>query len=106
MEDKISHLPVLRFGEVYKSLDTNDLGKVLKSGARLEVSVANAGIIRRDKLLIEKGREALRAIPADTLLSYAEKAADIYLDGELPFGIDGETQGVADYVKVLDKKQK
>jgi hypothetical protein len=103
MEEKVSHLPVLRFGEVYKSLDTNDLGKVLKSGARLEVSVANAGIIRRDKLSIEKGRAALRAIPADTLLSYAEKAADIYLDGEVPFGIDGETQGVADYVTALSE---
>lgn len=103
MEEKVSHLPVLRFGEVYKSLDTNDLGNVLRSGARLEVSVANAGIIRRDKLSIEKGRAALRAIPADTLLDYAEKAADIHLEGELPFGIDGETQGVADYVTALSE---
>ena len=60
MEDKVSHIPVLRFGEPYKSLDTNDLGCVLRSGARLEVSVANAGIIRRDKRSIEKARAAAR----------------------------------------------
>lgn len=103
MEEKITHIPALRFGEPYKSLDTNDLGNVLRSGARLEVSVANAGIIRRDKMAIEKGRAALEAIPAETLLDYAEKAADIYLDGELPFGMDGETQGVADYVTALSE---
>ncbi len=103
MKENVSHLPVLRFGEAYKSLDTNDLGSVLRSGARLEVSVANAGIIRRDKLSIERGRAAIAAIPADTLLGYAEKAADLYLDGELPFGMDGETQSVADYVTALSE---
>ena len=82
MEEKVTHIPALRFGEPYKSLDTNDLGNVLRSGARLEVSVANAGIIRRDKLAIEKGRAALEAIPAEMLLDAAEKAADIYLDME------------------------
>jgi hypothetical protein len=103
MKENVSHIPVLRFGEAYRSLDTNDLGNVLKSGARLEVSVANAGIIRRDQLSIEKGREALRAIPADTLLDYAEKAADLYLDAKLPFGMDGEKQSVADYVTALSE---
>ena len=103
MEETISHIPVLRFGEAYRSLDTNDLGNVLKSGARLEVSVANPGLIRRDKMSIDRGRAALKAIPTETLLDYAEKAADLYLDGELPFGMDGETQAVADYVTALSE---
>lgn len=103
MKDNVSHLPVLRFGEAYRSLDTNDLGNVLRSGNRLEISVANAGIIRRDKLAIERGRAALAAIPAETLLDYAENAAKLYLEGELPFGMDGETQSVADYVTALSE---
>ncbi len=103
MEESVTHIPVLRFGEAYKSLDTTDLGNVLRSGSRLEVSVANAGLIRRDKLSIEKGRAALQAIPTEILLGYAEKAADLYLDGELPFGLDGETQAVADYVSALSE---
>ena len=101
MKDNVTHIPALRFGEAYKSLDTNDLGTVLKSGNRLEVSVVNAGIIRRDKQAIERARAALRKIPAETLLDYAEKASEIYLEGELPFGMDGETQTVADYVTAL-----
>lgn len=103
MEEKVSHIPVLRFGEAYKSLDTTDLGNVLRSGNRLEVSVANPGLIRRDKMSIERGRAALQAIPTETLLDCAEKAADLYLDGELPFGLDGETQSVADYVTTLSE---
>ena len=73
MKDNVTHIPALRFGEAYKSLDTNDLGTVLRSGSRLEVSVVNAGIIRRDKQAIERARAALRKIPAETLLGYAER---------------------------------
>ncbi|MCH2613461.1 MAG: hypothetical protein MKZ70_02045, partial [Opitutales bacterium] len=101
MTDNVTHIPALRFGEAYKSMDTNDLGTVLKSGNSLEVSVVNAGIIRRDKLAIELARESLRKIPAETLLDYAEKASEIYLEDELAFGMNGETQTVADYVTAL-----
>ena len=58
MKDNVTHIPALRFGEAYKSLDTNDLGTVLKSGNRLEVSVVNADIIRRDKRAIDGERVA------------------------------------------------
>ncbi len=103
MEKGATHIPVLRFGEVYKSLDTTDLGKVLSSGNDLEVSVANAGLIRRDLLSIDKARNALFAVPTEKLLEYAEKASEIYLDGELPFGMDGEVQTVSDYVSTLSR---
>ena len=36
MKDNVTHIPALRFGEAYKSMDTNDLGTVLRSGSRLE----------------------------------------------------------------------
>ncbi len=101
--ENTTHIPALRFGEAYKSLDTTDLGDVLASGNDLEVSVANAGLIRRDLLSIEKARNALFAIPTEKLLDYAEKASDIYLDGELPFGLDGETQDAAAYVSTLSR---
>jgi len=103
MENRISHIPVLRFGDAYKSLDTTDLGEVIGDGSRLEVSVANAGLIRRDKLSIAKARAALQAIPTEKLLDFAEKASDIYLDGELPFGLDGERQSAQQYVSTLSE---
>lgn len=97
MSDVI-HIPVLRLGRTYQSLDTTNLES---SGKPIEVSVANPGIIRRDHLGIDKAVAALQAIPCNTLADYCEKAAELFLKGNLPWGMGDELQSPEDYASAL-----
>lgn len=103
LAEKVAHIPILRFGEPYQSMDTLELGAKSSDITELEVSVANPGMIRRDLLSIEKAKAALNAIPTSKLIEFAEKAAPIYLNDELALGIDGEKQSPQDYVVALSK---
>jgi hypothetical protein len=93
------HIPILRFGRTYRSLDTIRFD----TGARsLEVSVANSGLIRRDlQQHLSRAAESLRAMPCATLADCCERAADLFLHGSLPWGDDGEVQRPEDYVAAL-----
>ena len=97
MSDTI-HIPVLRLGKTYQSLDTTELES---DGKPIHVSVANPGIIRRDMLNIDKAVEALQAIPCETLADYCEKAADLFLNGDLPWGVGDDMQSPEDYAAAL-----
>lgn len=94
------HIPVLRLGQSYRSLDTI---KFDVSGQPLEISVANSGLIRRDLQQLARAGEALRAIPCETLVGYMEKAAELYLHGNLPWGDDDRLQSPHDYVAALSQ---
>jgi acyl-CoA reductase-like NAD-dependent aldehyde dehydrogenase len=94
------HIPVLRLGQTYRSLDTI---KFNVSGQPLEISVANSGLIRRDLKELAKSGAALRAIPCATLVGYMEKAAELYLHGDLPWGDDDRLQSPADYAAALSQ---
>lgn len=96
MSDEI-HIPILRLGEEYRSLDTVELEA--GTDGKIFTHTANPGLIRRDLLGIEKSQTALNAIPSDTLAGYCEQAAELFLNEELPVG-DG-TQGPQDYVEAL-----
>jgi acyl-CoA reductase-like NAD-dependent aldehyde dehydrogenase len=97
----VAHIPVFRLGETYRSLDTVSV-KDHRDGAVLgEMSVANPGIIRRDMLHIRKSVEALRKVPYQELVLACEKAAKLFMEDTLPFGIDGETQSPQEYVTLL-----
>ena len=94
------HIPILRLGQTYRSLDTI---KFNVSGQPLEISVANSGLIRRDLAQLAKSGEALRAIPCETLVGYMEKAAELYLHGNLPWGDGDRLQTLDDYVAALSQ---
>ncbi|MDP3069121.1 MAG: aldehyde dehydrogenase family protein [Opitutaceae bacterium] len=94
------HIPILRLGEAYRSLDTQ---RHSVGGETLEVSVANSGLIRRDLRHLAKSGEALRAIPCETLVGYMEKAAELYLHGNLPWGDGDRLQSPADYAAALSQ---
>lgn len=96
MSDEI-HIPILRLGEEYRSLDTVELEAI--AGQRVCTHTANPGLIRRDLLNIKKSRAALNEIPADTLASYCEQAAELFLHEELPLG--DSTQGPQEYIESL-----
>ena len=92
-----THIPVLRLGEEYRSLDTVKLEAV--SNSSVFTHTANPGLIRRDLLDIERSRAALDAVPADTLAGYCEEAAELFMNEELPVG--DCKQGPQEYIESL-----
>lgn len=90
------NIPILRLGREYTSHDTVELDL---GGETLVTHTANPGLIRRDLLQISKAKAALDAIPADTLATYCEQAADLFLHADLPCG--DATQSPQQYVESL-----
>lgn len=96
MSTTVPHLPALRWGEDYASLNRLPL-KHHRTGALVgELSQVNAGLVRRDLKRRGDGRAALAAIGARELLVRGRRAAELFLEAELPLG-DGATQSGADY---------
>lgn len=96
----IPHIPVLRSGVVYDSLQKIELGSVTAGEPVALVSQANAGLISRD--LRRASREPLRAIPVTRLLEISVEAGRLFMEADLPLG-DGQTQSPADYIASLSK---
>src|SRR4051794_3148392 len=90
-ENHMIHIPVLRWGEPYKSMDLDrvvhfDNGEVLA-----ETSRANGGLIERDMRHSKRARDVLREIPIPQLINMMKKAADLYVEAELPLGDGTQT---------------
>lgn len=86
------HLPLMRFGEPYKSLDLDRLVHFATGEPVAEVSRANGGMVERDlRKSAAKARQALQAIPIAELLPRMAKAADLFLNTELPMGDGRQT---------------
>ena len=77
------NIPILRLGREYSS---HDLVELDLGAETLTTHTANPGLIRRDLLQISKSKAALDAIPADTLATYCEQAAELFLHADLPCG--------------------
>lgn len=88
--------PVLRWGEPYQSLETEEVVHFATGEPIAEVSQANPGIIQRDMRHAQRARNVLREIPATDLLQMIVNAADLFLTADLPLG-DG-TQTPDDFV--------
>ncbi len=85
------HIPISRWGEPYKSIDVDqvvhfDTGEVLA-----EVSRANAALVERDMRFARRARDVLREIPMPELIARIKKAADLYVNAELPLGDGTQT---------------
>ncbi len=90
------HIPILRQGEPYKSLD---VARVLHHQTRelfVDVSQANSGLIRRDLRDQKTGREKLAAFSTADLIEICRGAANHFLNDSLPLGDDA--QSPADYL--------
>src|SRR6185295_16379206 len=94
-------VPILRKGEPYTSLDVVRVPHYRTREPFVEISQANAGLIRRDLRpeRLASAREQLTRMPFDRLVAMCAQAADHFLDDTLPLG-DGE-QSPADYVLQL-----
>ena len=93
------HIPLLRRGRPYKSLDVARAPHHATGRPFVEVSLANAGLIRADLLGQAAMRASLAKIPVMRLVEMGRSAADIFLNDALPLG-DG-TQRPDDYVEQL-----
>ena len=90
------HIPLIRRGVPYRSLDVAHARHHATGEAFVEISHANPGLIRRDLLSQGTMRDALLAIPTTRLIEMTRAAAVIFANDTLPVG---ETiQSPDDYV--------
>ena len=90
------HLPVLRWGQPYTSIDVDEVVHFATGEPIASVSRANSGLIQRDMRHAPRARQALREIPIDELIVRAGRAGELYMSGTLPMG-DG-TQTAEEFV--------
>jgi len=91
------HLPILRHGNPYKSLDIARVPHHQTREIFVEVSQANAGLIRRDLSRQDVGTTALNRFATRELVNICSRAADPFINDSLPLG--DTTQTPDDYVK-------
>jgi acyl-CoA reductase-like NAD-dependent aldehyde dehydrogenase len=85
------HIPVLRWGEPYKSLDVDKVVHFISGEVLAEVGRANAGLVERDMRHARRARDALREVPVGDLLQMMKKAGELYTKAELPLGDGSQT---------------
>src|SRR5687767_2447122 len=90
------HIPILRKGEPYKSLDVARVSHHQTGEPFVEISQANVGLIRRDLRDQQSAREKLTAFSTAELVTICERAADYFANDDLPLG--DSTQSIDDYV--------
>lgn len=90
------HIPILRAGTRYKSLNTL---KVLdfRTGEQVaELSLANSGLIRKDFAAADANQQSLEALPVHELLTMCKNAAALFMTADLP--LDDKVQSPDDFV--------
>ncbi len=90
-------LPVLRWGQVYESLEHATLNHFATGEPVARVGQATGMMVQRDMRKAGQARAALLKYSIDELIDMAGKAADYYMNDTLPIG-DG-TQTPDEFVK-------
>ena len=95
------HIPCLRFGVPYRSLNHSEVKDYRDGSVKATLSQVNAGVIRRDLKTINQARESLQKFSTKELMDISFKAGELFLQGDLPIGEDGSIQSAHDYVETL-----
>ncbi|MAS92158.1 MAG: aldehyde dehydrogenase [Verrucomicrobiales bacterium] len=95
------HIPILRQGKVYKSLDVQTVNQLGTDEPAAEISFACADMIKYDLNKMGQAREALKKFSCKELVDITKKAGEIFLNDDLPIGTDGMMQSPEDYVMSL-----
>lgn len=93
------HLPLLRHGTPYRSMDVAPAVHHKTGETIAEVSQANVGLVRRDLLDQAGPREALSRFTTRELIEMCARAGDLFLNATLPCG--EEEQDPQTYVEQL-----
>ena len=97
----VPHIPVLRLGHSYESLDQFEVKDHRNGELMATVSTVNAGIIRKDLGKLSGARAALRKFTCAQLIELSAKAGEHFLNGTLPWGDKGHTQSAQQYIETL-----
>jgi len=97
----LPHLPALRRGKPYASLDQSSVNDCRSGEALAKLSQVNAGVILKDLARISEARSALKELSCDRLLEICQQASGLFLNGTLPLGDQGHTQTPQQYVETL-----
>lgn len=100
---QIPHIPVLRGGVEYTSLDTLEVTGHADGVPLARVSQANAGLIKRDlRRMGEKG-QVLRQVPLARILEICRAAGEHFMNATLPLNSEGDAQSPEEYVAALSR---
>src|SRR5690349_16973373 len=91
------HLPVVRWGEPYDSMEVDEVVHFSTGEPIAKVSRANGGLIQRDARKAQRARDVLRTIPIDELIAIAGRAGELYANATLPMG--SGTQSPDEFVR-------
>jgi hypothetical protein len=97
----VPHIPVLRLGRTYDSLDKHEVKDHHTGEVKATISNVNAGIIRKDLLKIGASRAALKKFTVAQLMEISARAGELFLNGTLPLGDQGHTQSPVQYLETL-----
>jgi hypothetical protein len=95
----VPHIPALRRGRAYESLDQGNIVNCRTGEVLATLSQVNAGLIRKDLARVCEARAALRQIPVARLLEICAQAGELFLNGTLPLG--GGAQSPRQYEESL-----
>jgi hypothetical protein len=97
----LPHLPALRLGQPYASLDRLQVTDCCTGESLASVSQVNSGVIRKDLRRLREGQSPFGDITCEKLIGICRGAAEHFLNGRLPLGDQGHTQTFDDYVRTL-----
>ncbi len=95
------HIPILRQGKPYQSLDVQTVNQLGTEDPAAEISFACADMIKYDLHKMGEAREALKRFSGNELVEITKKAGELFLHGDLPIGTEGDLQSPDDYVMSL-----
>ncbi len=95
------HIPILRQGKVYKSLDVQTVNQLGTDEPAAEISFACSDMIKYDLHKMGEARAALKKFSGEELVAITKRAGEIFLHDDLPIGTDGDMQSPDDYVLSL-----
>src|SRR5215831_16322804 len=95
----VPHIPALRRGQPYESLDKAAVKDFRTGKVKATVSQVNAGIVRKDLQRLGESRSRLKKLTTSELLKICSRAAELFMDGVLPLG--GGTQSAQQYEETL-----
>src|SRR3954452_16186971 len=91
------HIPILRHGKPYESIDAIEIVHHATGEPVARVSQANAGLISRDVRRMD--HDVLDQFTVRQLVDMCRKAAEIFIGGTVPVG--DQPQSFDDYVRQL-----
>jgi acyl-CoA reductase-like NAD-dependent aldehyde dehydrogenase len=99
----VPHLPALRLGRSYESLEQTEVKNHRTGDVEATVSQVNGGILRRDLAKIAAARAALARFTVPELIELSARAGALFLEGTLPLGDRGHTQTPQQYIETLSR---